>query len=215
MFNGFGVYMRCDNTKFEGSFKNGKVDGPGLITFSNGSNGNPRQEGYFKGTKLSKRESVPEATRKARLCAQRSREGCRPKKILENGNTPRGPVSWCTNLVLLQIDNHCVLTSYRNYQKCSCFLCHRAIQMVRNIRQQLTSRGFVFYLSFWYCLTCFLYTLHPYSIFCRSRVALCMGYYYQFTNVLDWENLSKKTTRSLNRSRGIKIFKLNKFTGSH
>ena len=86
MFNGFGVYQRCDNTMFEGSFKNGKVDGPGLITFSNGTNGNPIQEGYFKGTKLSKRESVPEAIRKARLCAERARNGCRPKKTLDNAN---------------------------------------------------------------------------------------------------------------------------------
>ena len=38
--------------KYEGEFKNGKVDGNGKITFADGSSGRPRQEGTFQDRKL-------------------------------------------------------------------------------------------------------------------------------------------------------------------
>ena len=73
MYNGFGVYTRCDGMMFEGGFKNGNPYGPGLVTFSNGTNGEPRQEGYFEGTKLVRREPVTEYIKKARACRERAR----------------------------------------------------------------------------------------------------------------------------------------------
>ena len=44
-FDGYGVYLRADKMKFEGLFKAGQVLGGGLLTFSDGSHGLPRQEG--------------------------------------------------------------------------------------------------------------------------------------------------------------------------
>lgn len=73
MFNGFGVYTRCDGMMYEGGFKNGNPNGPGLVTFPDGTNGDPRLEGYFEGTKLLRRENVPEYIKKARACQQRAR----------------------------------------------------------------------------------------------------------------------------------------------
>lgn len=38
--------------KYEGEFKNGKVEGNGKITFADGTSGRPRQEGTFADRKL-------------------------------------------------------------------------------------------------------------------------------------------------------------------
>eukprot|EP00794_Sanderia_malayensis_P011013 gene11013-12177_t len=73
-YNGYGVYMRCDKMQFEGKFSEGKVNGPGLITFPDQSHGRPRNEGIFEGTKLLKREKVPEAIEKAQIAADRARK---------------------------------------------------------------------------------------------------------------------------------------------
>lgn len=40
-----GVYQRADGMKFEGQFREGQVAGKGLLTFADGTNGRPRQEG--------------------------------------------------------------------------------------------------------------------------------------------------------------------------
>ena len=66
LFHGFGVYVRFDGTKYEGAFRKGTPYGPGLITFANGKSGNPRLEGYFEGTKLVRREPVPQYVKHAR-----------------------------------------------------------------------------------------------------------------------------------------------------
>ncbi|XP_065646882.1 MORN repeat-containing protein 4 isoform X2 [Hydra vulgaris] len=72
VFNGFGVYVRSDQLKYEGAFKNGRPDGPGIITFPDGKHGNPRQEGFWEGTKLIRRERVKHAQTMARQCAKRA-----------------------------------------------------------------------------------------------------------------------------------------------
>ncbi|XP_057289573.1 MORN repeat-containing protein 4-like [Hydractinia symbiolongicarpus] len=74
LYNGHGIYVRCDGMMFEGAFRNGRPDGPGLITFADGSHGNPKQEGYFEGTRITKRESAGPALKKARLCAERAKK---------------------------------------------------------------------------------------------------------------------------------------------
>ncbi len=51
-FNGFGVFTKNDGTKYEGQFKEGRVEGAGKVTFADGSNGKPRQEGSFADRKL-------------------------------------------------------------------------------------------------------------------------------------------------------------------
>lgn len=73
-YAGYGIYTRCDGMKFEGKFSEGKVSGPGLITFPDGSNGRPRNEGMFEGTKLLKREKVPEAIEKAKKAGEKARK---------------------------------------------------------------------------------------------------------------------------------------------
>jgi hypothetical protein len=44
-YHGFGVFQRGDNMKYEGTFVNGSAKGMGLLTFPDGTNGRPRQEG--------------------------------------------------------------------------------------------------------------------------------------------------------------------------
>ena len=72
-YNGHGLYARCDRMMFEGCFKDGRPHGPGLITFPDGTHGNPKQEGYFEGTRLIRRDYVNDALKKARLCAKRAK----------------------------------------------------------------------------------------------------------------------------------------------
>ena len=72
MFHGFGVYVRFDGTQYEGEFKEGTPNGPGLVTFPNGSNGKPKQEGYFEGSKLRSRQSVTQFVRRAQASRDRA-----------------------------------------------------------------------------------------------------------------------------------------------
>ena len=73
-YSGYGIYTRCDGMKYEGKFSDGKVNGPGLITFPDNGHGRPRNEGIFEGTKLLKREKVPEAIEKAQKAGDRARK---------------------------------------------------------------------------------------------------------------------------------------------
>ena len=57
---------------YEGGFKQGQTFGPGLITFTNGFNGEPKQEGFFEGTKLVRREPVPEYIKRAKVSRERA-----------------------------------------------------------------------------------------------------------------------------------------------
>lgn len=68
----YGVFTRCDKMKFEGEFRDGKVNGRGLLTFTDGTNGLPRNEGYFEGNKLVKREKCDETIKKAQSAAKKA-----------------------------------------------------------------------------------------------------------------------------------------------
>jgi hypothetical protein len=71
-YNNLGVFTRCDRMKFEGEFKDGKVNGRGLLTFTDGTHGLPRNEGYFEGNKLVKREKCDDLVAKANQMAKRA-----------------------------------------------------------------------------------------------------------------------------------------------
>lgn len=58
--------------QYEGEFKEGTPNGPGLVTFPNGSSGKPRQEGYFEGSKLKSRQSVSQFVRRAQASKDRA-----------------------------------------------------------------------------------------------------------------------------------------------
>ena len=57
-FNGLGIYTRADGMKFEGEFRDGQVMGLGLLTYADGTNGLPRQEGEWDGSRLARRSKV-------------------------------------------------------------------------------------------------------------------------------------------------------------
>ena len=57
----------------QGQFKDGTVKGLGLITFSDGSSGQPRKEGLFEGLELVQRCSAREAIQAARQSAANAR----------------------------------------------------------------------------------------------------------------------------------------------
>lgn len=81
--------------KFEGEFKDGRVEGygrsvssqglfvrgrlltlslsPGLLTFPDGAHGVPRNEGLFQNHKLQKREKCPGAVQRAQASASSAR----------------------------------------------------------------------------------------------------------------------------------------------
>ncbi len=58
---------------FEGEFKQGKVSGLGLLTFTDGTNGLPRNEGVFEGTRLVERRKTTDVVTRARQVGQRAR----------------------------------------------------------------------------------------------------------------------------------------------
>ena len=60
--------------KFEGEFKEGKIHGRGLITFSDGTHGIPRTEGFFDGNKLTSRENCGDVVESARQAAEMARK---------------------------------------------------------------------------------------------------------------------------------------------
>lgn len=93
-FHGSGIFSRYDGMKFEGEFKDGRVEGygrsvssgtsvrrqhltlplsPGLLTFSDGAHGVPRNEGLFQNHKLQKREKCPGAVQRAQASASGAR----------------------------------------------------------------------------------------------------------------------------------------------
>lgn len=64
-YNNLGVFTRCDRMKYEGEFTDGKVIGRGLLTFTDGTHGLPRNEGYFEGNKLIQREKCTDVINRA------------------------------------------------------------------------------------------------------------------------------------------------------
>lgn len=57
----------------QGQFKEGAVKGLGLVTFSDGSSGQPRKEGVFEGLELIRQCSAREAIQAARQNAANAR----------------------------------------------------------------------------------------------------------------------------------------------
>ncbi|XP_026745549.1 MORN repeat-containing protein 4 homolog [Trichoplusia ni] len=75
-FHGHGVFWRADGMKFEGEFRGGRVWGLGLVTFSDGSNGFPRNEGFFQDCRLVRRKRCPEVVQRAQKVAYMARAQC-------------------------------------------------------------------------------------------------------------------------------------------
>jgi len=84
-YNGYGTFTRADRMTFEGCFEEGRVLGNGLVTFSDGSNGRPRCEGYFEGSRLTRQELSTEVLRKVR---QTTSEVKRDRNKSNNNKTP-------------------------------------------------------------------------------------------------------------------------------
>ena len=59
--------------KYEGQFQDGKIYGLGLLTFTDGSHGVPRNEGHFENNKLVRHEKCPDVIQKANALAERAR----------------------------------------------------------------------------------------------------------------------------------------------
>lgn len=71
-FHGFGVFQRVDGMSFEGEFKDGQIFGMGIVTFSDGTHGLPRNEGFFEQCKITRREKCPAIISKAREVAKKA-----------------------------------------------------------------------------------------------------------------------------------------------
>eukprot|EP00039_Didymoeca_costata_P018473 m.333600 g.333600 ORF g.333600 m.333600 type:complete len:150 (+) comp17181_c0_seq1:86-535(+) len=78
-FHGFGIYHRGDGMKFEGQFRDGHVHGSGLLTFSDGTCGQPRQEGEWDGGRLVRRGKAHAAVTSAGDAAVKARSVARIK----------------------------------------------------------------------------------------------------------------------------------------
>lgn len=72
LYHGLGVFVRHDGMKYEGQFQDGKIYGLGLVTFADGSNGVPRNEGYFENHKLIRYEKCTDIIDKAIAMAERA-----------------------------------------------------------------------------------------------------------------------------------------------
>ncbi|XP_014227370.1 MORN repeat-containing protein 4 homolog [Trichogramma pretiosum] len=64
-FHGHGVFWRSDGMMYEGQFKGGRIWGQGRVTYRDGSNGFPRNEGFFQDCRLVKRSYCPDVIQKA------------------------------------------------------------------------------------------------------------------------------------------------------
>ncbi|CAG4987937.1 unnamed protein product [Parnassius apollo] len=75
-FHGHGVFWRADGMKFEGEFRGGRVWGLGLVTYSDGSNGFPKNEGFFQDCRMVRRKRCPEVVQRAQKIAYMARAQC-------------------------------------------------------------------------------------------------------------------------------------------
>ncbi|XP_025093968.1 MORN repeat-containing protein 4-like [Pomacea canaliculata] len=73
-FHGLGIFTRKDKMAFEGEFREGKIWGLGLVTFPDGSHGLPRNEGYFEGNHIIRREKCAMVVHQARITANRAKK---------------------------------------------------------------------------------------------------------------------------------------------
>lgn len=88
-YHGFGVYCASNGMKYEGQFQDGRcammcdhasclyihdrVQGYGLITFSDGTHGRPRNEGRFEDNKCIERCKATDAIHKSKQSASTAR----------------------------------------------------------------------------------------------------------------------------------------------
>jgi len=72
-FHGHGVFWRNDGMRFEGEFRGGRVWGHGLITYRDGTNGFPRNEGFFQDCRFVRKERCGEVIQRAQKIANISR----------------------------------------------------------------------------------------------------------------------------------------------
>ena len=80
-YNNLGVFTRCDQMKYEGEFKDGKVT-KGLLTFTDGTHGLPRNEGIFEDNKLIKRVKCTDIVLKAAQTAKNANKLINEKIIV-------------------------------------------------------------------------------------------------------------------------------------
>jgi hypothetical protein len=59
--------------KYEGQFQDGKIYGLGLLTFTDGSHGLPRNEGHFENNELVRHEKCTDIIQKAIEIAERAK----------------------------------------------------------------------------------------------------------------------------------------------
>jgi hypothetical protein len=59
--------------KYEGQLQDGKIYGSGLLTFTDGSHGTPRNEGHFENNRIERYEKCTEIVQKANACAERAK----------------------------------------------------------------------------------------------------------------------------------------------
>lgn len=60
--------------RHEGEYRGGKICGLGLTTFSDGTNGFPRNEGYFQDSQIKFLKKCPEVVQKAQRMAFLARQ---------------------------------------------------------------------------------------------------------------------------------------------
>lgn len=75
-FHGHGIFWRTDGMKFEGEFRGGRIWGLGLVTFSDRTNGFPRNEGFFQDCRMIRKKRCPEVVQKAQKVALMARAQC-------------------------------------------------------------------------------------------------------------------------------------------
>lgn len=83
-FHGMGQFIRSDGMKFEGEFRGGRIWGLGLATFSDLTNGFPRNEGFFQDCKLIRKKNCPDIVQRAQKVALMARIQCeQPNWLIE------------------------------------------------------------------------------------------------------------------------------------
>ncbi|KAG7169623.1 MORN repeat-containing protein 4-like [Homarus americanus] len=72
-FHGHGIFWRNDNMRFEGEFRGGRIWGHGLVTYADGSNGFPRNEGFFQDCRFMRKTRCPQVIQRAQKVAHIAR----------------------------------------------------------------------------------------------------------------------------------------------
>ncbi|KAK3860896.1 hypothetical protein Pcinc_033076 [Petrolisthes cinctipes] len=72
-FHGHGIFWRNDTMRFEGEFRGGRIWGNGLVTYADGSNGFPRNEGFFQDCRFMRKTRCPQVIQRAQKVAHIAR----------------------------------------------------------------------------------------------------------------------------------------------